>query len=592
MAIIGFDSFARANQAAWGHATNGLVWSVARGSNSNYAIAANEGTISGTTSETASFLGNKTAANFDTSVHVSRAVSTASSTAILARASVANVGGSNVITGYKARLKSGNLDLVSEIGGASTVIATVPYTEVPGAYDFIHLTVVGNQLYANAWPDTVDEPTPPLIGPITDNTVTGIGQMGLSATLQPGDTAYFDTFSCDDLTLPPGPHADNPYGFTVLNRNPILQVVLSDIEASGAAWIRPQTNWEEMEVTDDGSRGSTLSSVINWAEMDNIVLRGNAQSLRICMVVQNPPPWHCNLVTSPANVNPIEIPALLDTIAFATAVITRYNGRTINAVTGNPYGTIQALMFNEDWDQYAAGWPGNGNPTYIGRDSTPLAPILQALYPIVKAQLPSCLVGCASLLGKRTDAAHINTWVSNLFATWNANGGNGAAFCDFLDLHYYPCGAPPSQPNPNNGDPSLIDRLSAMRSACVAYGHANMDIWMCEYSYQQGSSPPQVCDVSQSVQATNMLLTIQTAFQLGVTHLFWWTIGGNSNNSIVQGYGSNTVFLPAFYALQSQIIAQPNVPPTYHYPQDRVATIVRGNLGSATIIRDSGGTSI
>lgn len=556
IAIIGFDTFNRANRTNWGNASDGQLWAVQRGGGS-YAIAGDEGTVTGTTSETVTFLGSQTSAGFDMTVICSRALSQASTTSLICRAQAPN-------TYYKCRLKqtSGvdNLDLMATVGGIGTVFASVPYTTTPGQYDSIHFQLTGNVLSANAWPLGQDEPDGWMVQ-YTDaaNLITGTGQFGISTTPQPGDTVTYDSFSCDNLLPASQPRADNPYGFTVLAKSPLSVPMLQDIWNSGAAWVRPQTNWGLMEKTDDGSRGSTLSSVINWTDMDSAVLLCNSVGLRVCLTIQNPPSWHCSQVVSPANPrNPIQVPNAADTIAFGTAMVNRYNGVTLNPNSGRPYGTIQALMFNEDFDPFAAGWPANGNATYIGRDSAPVVPVLQGLYPVVKAALPSCLVGGASLLGKRTDTTHIQTWMTRLYAT---NGGIGG-FCDFVDLHFYNCASDPTQPNNNLHDPALPDRLAAIKAVNAQFGYPHMDVWMTETGYQvNNGGTPSPCDVSAQTQSDNLLWTLNVARYYGLSHVFIWTIGSNDNNSLTQGQGKNKSYMPAYNALTTFVTAYPAWPP-------------------------------
>lgn len=541
MAIIGSDTFQRIKLAStnWGHATDGQSWATVHGGGT-YADAGTEGTVTGTTAEVAEFLGSTTAANFDITVRMSRATSTTSATSVLCRAT-----GST--TYYKVRLKSGSIDITKDVSASTTVLVSTNYTVIPGSYDWMHVNLVGSVLSVNVWADSDPngEPSGWMLS-ATDAAIGGSGQYGLGCTLQPGDTASFDSFICSNL-VSPSLITDNPYGFTVLNKSPILLTELQDIVNIGAAWIRPQTNWTLMEKTDDGSRGSTLSSVIDWTLMDDIIKKCNNLGLRCCLTIQNPPAWHCTVGVNAQTL----IPNALDTIAFGTALAQRYNG--------GAHGVVQAIMFNEDFDAYSAGWPlgtgGSFNPTYTSRDFTPLGSILPTLYPAIKAANASILVGCASALGKRTDATHIGNLLTEL---WTSGVGSNV---DFVDLHFYNCSADPTLPNNNLADPPLIDRINAIATANTSAGHGSMDIWMTEFGYQvNNGGPAAVCDVSAILQSYYLRKTMSIAKDHGVSHMFIWTIGGRDNNSLTQGNGPSKTYMPAYFDIQNYITQQSNTP--------------------------------
>lgn len=326
--------------------------------------------------------------------------------------------------------------------------------------------------------------------------------------------------------------------FTLLNKSSqnFVASIAQSIVNVGAAWVRLQTNWASMETVDNGNRGLTLGNV-NWAQMDLGVAASNAAGLQTYLTVQNAPAWHCG---PPCGTHNVLIPNALDFVAFFEAMVSRYNGL-------NGFGHIEAAAPNEDFDQYAAGWPGDGNTTYACRDFTILQTIYPYIYPYTQTNNPGCLVGTGSILGKRTDTTHISTLVSEI----------PFKYCDFVDLHAYNCLSDPNYPNANNNDPSFPARLAAIRTEMKVAGHGNKDIWMTEFGWKDTvGNTPDACDITNVLQSQYMLEAITIGQSYNVSHFGIYTIGDNENDSITTS-GNTCVPKLAWTNLQA-FIAAPN----------------------------------
>lgn len=115
------------------------------------------------------------------------------------------------------------------------------------------------------------------------------------------------------------------------------------------------------------------------------------------------------------------LPSATDMATFAGLVAARYNG-----TAGN--GKIEALQIeNEAYDAQtrvgaqSASWDNGG---------AILAPVYAAAYTAIKSAYPGCLVvACAVRKTPNTALAHIQNWLTGLFA--------GVTAIDGVDAHYY-----------------------------------------------------------------------------------------------------------------------------------------------------------
>lgn len=128
-----------------------------------------------------------------------------------------------------------------------------------------------------------------------------------------------------------------------------------------------------------------------------------------------------------------------DYTAYAQQVAARYNGTSINALTGlpQPVQYIRSIQIgNEEFDSA-------GNTTQRDKQSQLLVPVVQQAAPAIRALHPTCVIGiCAvrHLSGSTAPSlAHIQNWLTNLY-TFTPVGGSQAGIggvIDYLDFHYY-----------------------------------------------------------------------------------------------------------------------------------------------------------
>jgi len=190
--IASTDTFTRADQSGWGTASDGETWAVALGSATHFSIASNEGKITGATSIQTAYLGTQTSADQELLVRFS--VSAVTDTAmLLLRGTASN-------TQYRIRQKNGSLDVLRAVAGATTTLASIPFTLAANIYYWLRARVQGSTISANIWADSGSELASAWMLSVVDNApISGAGQFGLGATL----TASTDTVKFDSMTLNP-----------------------------------------------------------------------------------------------------------------------------------------------------------------------------------------------------------------------------------------------------------------------------------------------------------------------------------------------------------------------------------------------------
>ena len=185
------DTFTRANQTAWGIASNGMVWSP---SSSAMSIAGNEGVISNTASSLFATLGTGTTQDANGLVRFS--VASASDTAGIALRMQSN--GNVYLSRYDG---AGHLQFEYKTGTSWTHVATVNFAPALNAFYWMRFQVQGTSVSMKVWAYGTTEPA----AWTWSGTASGInsaGLMGLYAYAASGTPVQFDNFSVSAVGNP------------------------------------------------------------------------------------------------------------------------------------------------------------------------------------------------------------------------------------------------------------------------------------------------------------------------------------------------------------------------------------------------------
>src|SRR5487761_1210997 len=214
------DTFQRANVGSgWGTATDGNSWSISSGSGTT-DVSADEGQIGQTSSSMFLVLGAKlTQADSNSLVRFS--VTSGVLAGIVAR--YAGSGGY-----YLLRQTGSQLQLIKNVSGATSTLATYAFTPSANSFCWMRLLVQGTSLEARVWQDGTTEPSAWQIS-VTDSSITAAGYAGLygyNGTTTPRD---YDHFSV-------APVGSGPTAALTLKptSTPVGQAITADASASTA----------------------------------------------------------------------------------------------------------------------------------------------------------------------------------------------------------------------------------------------------------------------------------------------------------------------------------------------------------------------
>ena len=174
------DFFNRGNQAGWGVATDGQIWTQPT-NNGTLSIVANQGQITTMSGANVMLLGSTTATLVDGRVHITMQSGTDATVGIIIRAASAT-------QYYVARLNATNFGIVKVNGGSTTNIDDVAFTPSGGSGYWIRFRAVGSLLMAKYWIDTASEPAS--FSSIGTDATYSTGQLGLYASTTTGTDIY------------------------------------------------------------------------------------------------------------------------------------------------------------------------------------------------------------------------------------------------------------------------------------------------------------------------------------------------------------------------------------------------------------------
>ncbi len=188
-AVLGQDTFQRANQSLWGTASDGQQWSGDANTFSGFSIANNSGQIGGNGLYSA-VLGPQVT---DSEVLMSGSIS---------KFSGANFGAvlhwTDTNDWYKAYLDGANLIVQKKVKGSVTTLKQTAFSASAGTPYNLRFRIVGTTLYAKAWPVGNSEPSGWMIT-TTDSSLTA-GYAGLRAQTQGGSVVSYNSFLATSLT--------------------------------------------------------------------------------------------------------------------------------------------------------------------------------------------------------------------------------------------------------------------------------------------------------------------------------------------------------------------------------------------------------
>ncbi len=187
--VLGTDTFQRPNQSLWGNASDGQRWAGDANSLNAFSISGSTGRVTNTGANSYSAVLGPVASNAEAFVTGSINSFASSNLGDVLRWTDGN-------NWYKAYIDGANLLIQKKVNGATTVLATTPFTATAGVAYTIHFRAVGSTLTANAWAATGSEPGGWMLT-ATDSTFTS-GYAGMRFLTQTG-TATITAFTAKAL---------------------------------------------------------------------------------------------------------------------------------------------------------------------------------------------------------------------------------------------------------------------------------------------------------------------------------------------------------------------------------------------------------
>src|SRR5579859_1072277 len=336
------------------------------------------------------------------------------------------------------------------------------------------------------------------------------------------------------------PWPDNPYGFST--NTTIAQCNLTVAKAAGMSRVRRIMSWSNLEPSEGSFDAGTL------AQLDSEVQLAYTNQLNYTLCLSSPPAWATTTFHNGcSNMNPSKV------LATWQYLLNRYNG---GGITG---ALIAAVEFaNEGYDDV-----GFGNTCQSFEN---VVPVLQSLYPWVKANYQAVLVGTPAHFNLQ--AADYLSVQSSLYTGYY---GNAKGLFDYSNFHWY------GQVR-NSSTGAYTGPDGVQDNGADIFDQAWRDLHAVDVSYGNGAIPVYCTETGIAVPGTSGLNTeadhaayfvggegktgvLQDAYNSGgvLSHLNVWTIQNSNGYSISNGCASIT-YLASFYAIQAFIAQYPTWP--------------------------------
>lgn len=185
--VLAQDTFQRPDQALWGQASDGQIWSGDANISSLFSIVNNAGQISGGPGTVQAIMSVNSQ---DAELLVSGTVNQFN-----ARGTT-NLGGvlrwQDARNWYKMLIDGSKLQLLKSVQGNISVLATQPFNAVGGTAYSLRFRVLGSYLFVKAWPSAQAEPTNWMLQVI--DTALRMGSGGLRMLLASGAVIRVNSF--------------------------------------------------------------------------------------------------------------------------------------------------------------------------------------------------------------------------------------------------------------------------------------------------------------------------------------------------------------------------------------------------------------
>jgi polysaccharide biosynthesis protein PslG len=245
---------------------------------------------------------------------------------------------------------------------------------------------------------------------------------------------------------------------------------LNGMKALGAAWVRYDIQWNNVEPAADQ---------FNWGTYDRVVAAARSAGLQSLLIIDYTPTWAAvsgcsSFACEPASANTYG--------AFAAAVASRYA----------PYGVQDYEIWNE---------PNNAGYFAPRADPNTYAAMLAAAYQSIKQVQPQATIVSGGLAPESTDGTNMSPpdFLNSVYAA------GGGPYFNVVGDHPYTFPVTAAYPNPGNA----WGQMTELHAIMAGHGDGAKPIWITEYGTPTGGPGPTAQTNSYSYSAYHVSEALQ-----------------------------------------------------------------------------------
>jgi len=330
---LGRDTFQRANQSLWGTASDGQTWGSDANSRSVFSISGSTGLVSNTGGTTyySAVLG-PTAANAEVYATASMSSFSNSNFGEVLRWTDGN-------NWYKAFIDGSSLLIQKKVNGATTILASVPFSVTAGTSYTIHFRMVGSTLTANVWAASGSEPGGWMVT-ASDSTFT-LGYCGMQFLTQSG-TATVTSFQGD---VPSGSGTPTPTPTPTSTPTPTPTATVTPTPTPTATPTPTSTPTRSLNGTLASGMGQAVSVSVTSTNLQPGTYQGTISATLTTNGIVARASVSVSLTVSPPimQLNPTSLSPVSDCFKSPTisanVTITNNGGGTLTWIVGTPSAT-------------------------------------------------------------------------------------------------------------------------------------------------------------------------------------------------------------------------------------------------------------